>query len=158
MPSPCCQYTQHMVDLTSSTHFEKYRCNKLSRLVGGKQGTDLSDKNLWTFLEKESKDHVLGVENMENQMEGVFNKKVEEKKMNFALLEIEQKEDIERERKAITLETSTLISKRAEFEKEKMDWEQRSHSSFNRGSKSMESLGRKNKFKFRLGSVNFGKQ
>ena len=95
---------------------------------------------------------------MENQMEGVFNKKVEEKKMNFALLEIEQKEDIERERKAITLETSTLISKRAEFEKEKTDWEQRSHSSFNRGSKSMESLGRKNMVKFSLGSFNFGKQ
>ena len=147
-----------MIDLTSSTHYENYRCNKLTRLVGGEQGTDLSGKNLLTFLANESEDHKHGVENMKNQMECVFNKKVEEKQRNFALLEIEQKEYIEGERKAIHLERSTLLSKRAKFEKEKTEWEQRSQSSFNRGSKSMESLGRKNKFKFSLSSVNFGKQ
>ena len=147
-----------MIDLTSSTHYENYRFNKLTRLVGGEHRTDLSGKNLLTFLENESADHKHGVENMKKQMEGVFNKKVEEKQRNFSLLEIKQKEDIERERKAINQERSTLLSKRAEFEKEKNEWEQRSQSSFNRGSKSMESLGRRNKFKFSLSSVNFGKQ
>jgi septin family protein len=147
-----------MIDLTSSTHYENYRCNKLTRLVGGEHGTDISGKNLLTFLENESADHLHGVENMKNQMEGVFNKKVAEKQRNFSVLEIQQKEDIEKERKAIHLERSTLLSKREEFEKEKTEWEQKSQSSFNRGSKSMESLGRRNKFKFSLGSVNFGKQ
>jgi septin family protein len=122
-----------MIDLTSSTHYENYRCNKLTRLVGGEHGTDLSGKNLLTFLENESADHVHGVENMKNQMEGVFNKKVGEKQRNFALLEIKQKEDIERERKAVDLERSTLLSKRAEFEKKETEWEQGSQSSFKRG-------------------------
>jgi septin family protein len=148
------QHTQHMIDLTSSTHYETYRCNKLTRLVGGEPGTDISGKNLLTFLANESADHVHGVENMKNQMECVFNKKVEEKQRNFALLEIQQNEDVEKESKAINLERSTLLSKRAEFEKEKTEWEQRSKSSFNRGSKSMESLGRRNKLNFSLGSVN----
>ena len=147
-----------MIDLTSSTHYENYRSNKLARLVGGEHETDLSAKNLLTFLENKSEDHKHGVENMKKQMEGVFNKKVEEKQRNFALLEIEEKKDIERERKAINLERSTLLSQRAEFEKEKLEWEQRNKSSFTRGSKSMESLGRKSKFKLSLGSARFGKQ
>ena len=147
-----------MIDLTSSTHYENYRCNKLTRLVGGEHGIDLSGKNLLTFFENESEDHKHGVENMKNQMERVFNEKVKEKQRNLALLEIKQKEDIETERKAINLERSTMLSKRAEYEKEKTEWEQRSQSSFNRGSKSMESLGRRNKFKFSLRSVNFSKQ
>jgi len=153
-----CEHTQHMIDLTSSTHYENYRCDKLKRLISGGNDDDLSDKNLLTYFEKESEEHSCKVDNMNKQMGAIFDNKIEEKNQMFDTFEEDQNEDIEKERRKLNLEKENILLRRNEFEKEKTEWDARCLSSTYRSSKSMESLRKKNKFKFSLGSMNFGNQ
>ena len=147
-----------MIDLTSSTHYENYRCDKLKRLISGGNDDDLSDKNLLTYFEKESEEHSCKVDNMNKQMGAIFDNKIEEKNQMFDTFEEDQNEDIEKERRKLNLEKENILLRRNEFEKEKTEWDARCLSSTYRSSKSMESLRKKNKFKFSLGSMNFGNQ
>ena len=147
-----------MIDMTTTTHYENYRCDKLTRLAGGEHGSDGPNKNPLAVLEDECKDHFYKVDEMKKEMQDVFHKQVEEKNKTLDVLKLEHKDDIEKENKALDMEKREVLSKRAEFEKEKTKWEAINFGSANRCSKSMESLRRKKKFVFSLGPVNFGRQ
>ena len=84
--------------------------------------------------------------------------KNEQKNQEFHLFEQDQKKELEREKSAIDAEREIILSERKVFEREKAEWDSRQLSSTYRNSKSMESLRKKNKFKFSLGAINFGNQ
>ena len=145
-----------MVDKTAHTHYENYRCQKLDRLIPGEIGEDLSEKNLLTFLDKESERYVHQIEKMKNQMQIIYEKKFHDMNNNLELFSQLQTEEVERERISLDIETENIARKRKELEKEKAIWDASQLSFMQRNSKSMESLRKKNKFKFSLGTINFG--
>ena len=145
-----------MIDKTSHTHYENYRCQKLNRLIPGDIGEDLSEKNLLTFFEKESERYVHKIEKMKNQMQIICEKKFHDMNNNLELFSQLQTEEVERERISLDIETENIARKRKELEKEKAIWDASQLSFMQRNSKSMESLRKKNKFKFSLGTINFG--
>ena len=118
--------------------------NKLKR-IACHQTCDVSNKNPLAALEDEVKHHQSQMMQMEKEMEEVFNKKVDEKLMNLGTLEQNEKSDIENKRHILNLEKAELYAKRAEFEREKEEWEIQCRS---KESKSTKSLGRRKPFKF----------
>jgi len=145
-----------MIDKTSDNHYENYRCEKLKRLISGETCEDLSDKNLLTFFEKDLGEHMHRIEKMQDQMEILYEKKIEDKNNNLESFDHVQTEEIKRERISMDIEKENIVAKRKELEKEKADWDASRLSFMQRNSKSMESLRKKNKFKFSLGTINFG--
>ena len=153
-----CQYTQNLVDKTAHTHYENYRCEKLDRLIPGEFGEDFSEKNLLTFFEHESERYLHQIEKMKDQMEIIYNQKLESRKKNIFLFDQVQTEEIEGERRSIDIERENIETRRNKFEKEKAEWNASQLSFKKRNSKSMESLRKKNKLKFHLGAINLGNQ
>jgi len=151
-----CQHTQHMIDKTSHTHYENYRCEKLNRLIPGEIGEDLSEKNLLTFFDKESERYVHQREKMRNQMQIIYEKKFHDMNNDLELFSQLQTKEVERERISLDIETESIARKRKELEKEKAIWDASRLSFMQRNSKSMESLRKKNRLKFSLGTINFG--
>ena len=94
------------------------------------------------------------MEKLENEMEEVFNKKVEEKLINLDTVKQSENDDIERKRHLVDLEKAELFSMRAQFEREKLAWETKSQSQLSKST----SLGRKKPFRFSVGTLKFGKQ
>ena len=143
-----------MIDKTITKHYEKFRLQKLTRIAG--LGTvKISNKNPLAAIEDEEKHHHFKMKKLEEEMKEVFNKKVEEKINHLDNVERNENDNIERMRHLIDLEKAELFSLRAQFEREKHEWETTTRS---RQSKSTESLGRKKHFRFSVGTLKFGKQ
>ena len=116
-----------MIDQTINTHYENYRVEKLAKMAG--EGTQLvigSNKNPLAAIEDEEKEHLIKMKNLENEMEEVFNKKVEEKLSHLDTIKQSEIDDVERKRHLVDLEKAELFSMRAQFEREKLAWETKS--------------------------------
>ena len=145
-----------MIDLTTTTYYENYRCDKLTKLAGGEPGqASWANKNPLAAIEDDEKDHIIKMKKMEEEMEEVFNKKVKEKNLNLDTLEKNEEDIIKKKRHLVDLEKAEMFSMRAQFEREKLDCETITR---NQSSKSSESLGRKKHFRFSVGTLKFGKQ
>ncbi|KAF9421606.1 hypothetical protein HW555_002539, partial [Spodoptera exigua] len=74
-------HLQDLKDVTSSVHYENYRCRKLAGLShDGKPHRINSNKNPLAQMEEEKREHDLKMKKMESEMEQVFEMKVREKR------------------------------------------------------------------------------
>ena len=104
-----------------------------------------------TIMEDEQQEGFENVEKMENEMNEIFSKKVDEKIEKIRISEKEEDKHIEKQMQELNLEKSELDFKRHSYQKEKYDFE---HSlSFNTNS-----LGRRKKYNFSVGPLKFGRQ
>ena len=104
-----------------------------------------------TIMEDEQQGEFENVEKMENEMDEIFSKKVDEKIEKMRISEKEEDQNIEKQMQELNLEQSELDFKRHSYQKEKYDFE---HSlSFNTNS-----LGRRKKYNFSVGPLKFGRQ
>eukprot|EP00092_Neocalanus_flemingeri_P007327 GFUD01007913.1.p1 GENE.GFUD01007913.1~~GFUD01007913.1.p1 ORF type:complete len:464 (+),score=180.76 GFUD01007913.1:66-1394(+) len=149
-----CQHTQHLIDLTTTTHYENYRCDKLTRLAGEGM-VSVANKNPLAAIEDEEKEHMIKMKRMELEMEEVFRKKVEEKNSNFESVKNNEEEILEKERQMLDLEKAEMFTRRAQFDREKLDWETKTRQQYAR---STESLGRKKHYRFSVGTFKFARQ
>ena len=120
------------------------------------QEQNILDKNLLAFIQDEQQDHLENVEKIENELNDVFSKKVQEKVEKLTVIEKEENQKIEKQMQKINLEKEELTYRRENFEREKLNFEQNlAFSAFQRCS---DSLGKKKKFLFGMGTLKFGRQ
>ena len=149
------QHTQHLIDVTTTTHYENYRCAKLTRITAGGQDS-WNNKNPLAAIEDEEKEQQDKLRKLKSEMEEVLMQKVKEKNDNLDNMKIYEEESLEQERQIFDLQKAEMDSRRAEFEREKVEWETTSNHQLS--SKSTESLGRKKKYRFSLGTLRLGRQ
>merc|ERR1719228_2051047 len=114
-------HMQDLKDVTSQVHYEKYRCTKLTALALSNEGVMLN-KNPLAVIEDEKNEHQEKLKRMNDDMEDVFRRKVEEKQEKMSRVEREEMERLEREKKQLEEEKLKLASKKEELEKEKKSW------------------------------------
>jgi len=114
-------HMQDLKDVTSQVHYEKYRCTKLTALALSNEGVILN-KNPLAVIEDEKNDHQEKLRKMNDDMEDVFRRKVEEKQEKMSRVEKEDMERLEREKKQLEVEKLKLASKKEELEKDKKSW------------------------------------
>ena len=108
-------------------------------------------KNPTTVMVDDQQEGFENVKKMENEMNDIFSKKVNEKIEKMKTTEKEEDQNIEKQMQELNLEKSELVFKRENYQKEKDDFE---HSlSFNTNS-----LGRRKKYNFSVGPLKFGRQ
>ena len=91
------------------------------------------------------------VEQLEKEMNDVFDKKVSEKIKKMKNEENEEKQKINRQKQDLKLEKYELQSLKEQYEKEKYDFEHSLNFHTN-------SLGRRKKYNFSMGRLKFGRQ
>ena len=80
------------------------------------------NKNPLAVIEDEKNDHQEKLRKMNDDMEDVFRRKVEEKQEKMNRVEKEDMERLEREKKQLEVEKLKLASKKEELENEKKSW------------------------------------
>ena len=80
------------------------------------------NKNPLAVIEDEKNDHQEKLRKMNDDMEDVFRRKVEEKQEKMNRVEKEDMERLEREKKQLEVEKLKLASKKEELEKDKKSW------------------------------------
>uniref|UniRef100_A0A1B0BQ01 Septin-type G domain-containing protein n=1 Tax=Glossina palpalis gambiensis TaxID=67801 RepID=A0A1B0BQ01_9MUSC len=120
-------HLQDLKDVTNTTHYENYRCRKLSALGVADGKARLSNKNPLTQMEEEKREHELKRKIMEADMEQVFEMKVKEKMQKLKDSELELARRHEERKKALELQVRELEEKRREFERERKEWEEANH-------------------------------
>ena len=88
------------------------------------------------------------VEKIEKELNDVFSKKVKEKVEKLTVIEKEENQKIEKQMQKLNLEKGELTYRRENFEREKLNFEQRCS----------DSLGKKIRFLFGMGTLKFGRQ
>eukprot|EP00092_Neocalanus_flemingeri_P039014 GFUD01042470.1.p1 GENE.GFUD01042470.1~~GFUD01042470.1.p1 ORF type:complete len:385 (+),score=123.82 GFUD01042470.1:1125-2279(+) len=114
-------HMQDLKDVTSQVHYEKYRCTKLTALALSNEGVMLN-KNPLAVIEDEQNEHQEKLRRMNDDMEDVFRRKVEEKQEKMNRVEREDMERLEREKKQLEGEKLKLASKKEDLEKDKKSW------------------------------------
>jgi len=119
-------HMQDLKDVTSQIHYEKYRCTKLTALAMSNEGdtTSMKNKNPLAVIEDEKNGHQEKLRKMTNDMEDVFQRKVEEKQEKMNKVEKEEMEKLEKEKKQLEEERVKLTSKKEELENERRSWAQ----------------------------------
>ena len=165
-----CEHTQDLMDTTSSVLYENYRSvtsrlslfnfnlpdrfEKLSKLVSVDVGME-TDKNPLAALEDEVKEHQDKLETMEMEMDQVLERKVQEKNLNLDRMTQKEEDIIEKERQVVDLEKAEIFARKAQLDREKVEWATRLRLY---SSKSTESLTRKRQFRLSVGTFKFGRQ
>ena len=104
-----------------------------------------------TIMEDEQQEWIENVEKMENEMDEIFSKKVDEKMEKMRISEKEEEQNIEKQMQELNLEKSELDFKSLSYQKEKYEFD---HSlPFNTNS-----LGRRKKYNFSVGPLKFRRQ
>ncbi|XP_076339214.1 septin-7-like isoform X2 [Tachypleus tridentatus] len=116
----------HMHDLmevTNNVHYENYRCQKLAGV--GADGTPnvITNKNPFSQMEEEKKEHILKMKKMEKEMEQVFEMKVREKVKKLKDSETDLQRRHEHMTKSLEQQKHELEEKRKIFEREKAAFE-----------------------------------
>ncbi|KAF2363981.1 Septin-type guanine nucleotide-binding (G) domain [Trinorchestia longiramus] len=115
-------HMQDLKEVTSSVHYENYRCRKLS---GGTTDnkTKSTNKNPLALMEEEKKEHSSRMQKMESEMEQVFEMKVKEKMTKLSELEADLQKRNETMRRKLETDMAELEEERERFEKERRAWE-----------------------------------
>ena len=149
--------TIDLIKKTVNVNYEKYRKEKLSEIICTDIKKLKDGETPFTALLEEEKLIEKKLKKMEEEMEMVFQKKVEEKNKHLKRLELAEMESVEKQKQFVNLEKAELFSLRANHEKEKIEWEKNQKKSV-KYSKSTESLSRKKYMKMRLGTLKLGRQ
>ncbi|XP_072944359.1 septin-7 isoform X2 [Epargyreus clarus] len=117
-------HLQDLKDVTSSVHYENYRCRKLAGLShDGKPHRINSNKNPLAQMEEEKREHDLKMKKMESEMEQVFELKVREKRAKLKESEAELARRHEATRRALEAQARELDERQRALLAERAAWE-----------------------------------
>ncbi|XP_013134948.1 PREDICTED: septin-7 isoform X3 [Papilio polytes] len=117
-------HLQDLKDVTSSVHYENYRCRKLAGLShDGKPHRINSNKNPLAQMEEEKREHDLKMKTMESEMEQVFEMKVREKRAKLKESEAELARRHEATRRALEAQAHELEERQRALHAERAAWE-----------------------------------
>ncbi|XP_063820956.1 septin-7 [Ostrinia nubilalis] len=117
-------HLQDLKDVTSSVHYENYRCRKLAGLShDGKPHRINSNKNPLAQMEEEKREHDLKMKKMESEMEQVFEMKVREKRAKLKESEAELSRRHEATRRALEAQARELEERQRALQAERSAWE-----------------------------------
>ncbi|XP_053612696.1 septin-7 isoform X2 [Plodia interpunctella] len=117
-------HLQDLKDVTSSVHYENYRCRKLAGLShDGKPHRINSNKNPLAQMEEEKREHDLKMKKMESEMEQVFEMKVREKRAKLKESEAELARRHEATRRALETQARELEERQRALQAERAAWE-----------------------------------
>ncbi|XP_047041532.1 septin-7 isoform X4 [Helicoverpa zea] len=117
-------HLQDLKDVTSSVHYENYRCRKLAGLShDGKPHRINSNKNPLAQMEEEKREHDLKMKKMESEMEQVFEMKVREKRAKLKESEAELARRHEATRRALEAQARELDERQRALHAERLAWE-----------------------------------
>lgn len=117
-------HLQDLKDVTSSVHYENYRCRKLAGLShDGKPHRINSNKNPLAQMEEEKREHDLKMKKMESEMEQVFEMKVREKRAKLKESEAELARRHEATRRALEAQARDLEERQRALSAERSAWE-----------------------------------
>ncbi|XP_047538350.1 septin-7 isoform X2 [Vanessa atalanta] len=117
-------HLQDLKDVTSSVHYENYRCRKLAGLShDGKPHRINSNKNPLAQMEEEKREHDLKMKKMESDMEQVFELKVREKRAKLKESETELARRHESTRRALEAQARELDERQRALHAEQAAWE-----------------------------------
>ncbi|KAL0851254.1 hypothetical protein ABMA28_007091 [Loxostege sticticalis] len=117
-------HLQDLKDVTSSVHYENYRCRKLAGLShDGKPHRINSNKNPLAQMEEEKREHDLKMKKMESEMEQVFEMKVREKRAKLKDSEAELSRRHEATRRALEAQARELEERQRALQAERTAWE-----------------------------------
>ncbi|XP_052758847.1 septin-7 isoform X3 [Galleria mellonella] len=117
-------HLQDLKDVTSSVHYENYRCRKLAGLShDGKPHRINSNKNPLAQMEEEKREHDLKMKKMESEMEQVFEMKVREKRAKLKESEAELARRHEATRRALEAQARELEERQRALLAERAAWE-----------------------------------
>lgn len=117
-------HLQDLKDVTSSVHYENYRCRKLAGLShDGKPHRINSNKNPLAQMEEEKREHDLKMKKMESEMEQVFEMKVREKRAKLKESEAELARRHEATRRALEAQARELDDRQRALQAERLAWE-----------------------------------
>ncbi|XP_018009991.1 septin-7 isoform X3 [Hyalella azteca] len=115
-------HMQDLKEVTSSVHYENYRCRKLAGGTTDNKSKS-SNKNPLALMEEEKKEHSSRMQKMESEMEQVFEMKVKEKMTKLSELEADLQKRNETMRRKLETDMAELEEERERFEKERRAWE-----------------------------------
>ncbi|XP_045527348.1 septin-7 isoform X5 [Pieris brassicae] len=117
-------HLQDLKDVTSSVHYENYRCRKLAGLShDGKPHRINSNKNPLAQMEEEKREHDQKMKKMESEMEQVFESKVREKRAKLKESEAELARRHEATRRALEAQARELEERQRALQAEQSAWE-----------------------------------
>ncbi|XP_022117541.1 septin-7 isoform X2 [Pieris rapae] len=117
-------HLQDLKDVTSSVHYENYRCRKLAGLShDGKPHRINSNKNPLAQMEEEKREHDQKMKKMESEMEQVFESKVREKRAKLKESEAELARRHEATRRALEAQARELEDRQRALQAEQSAWE-----------------------------------
>ncbi|KAJ2947814.1 hypothetical protein O0L34_g9602 [Tuta absoluta] len=117
-------HLQDLKDVTSSVHYENYRCRKLAGLShDGKPHRINSNKNPLAQMEEEKREHDLKMKKMESEMEQVFEMKVREKRAKLKESEAEMARRHEATRRTLEAQARELEERQRALAAERAAWE-----------------------------------
>ncbi|XP_041975881.1 septin-7 isoform X3 [Aricia agestis] len=117
-------HLQDLKDVTSSVHYENYRCRKLAGLShDGNPHRINSNKNPLAQMEEEKRAHDLKMKKMESEMEQVFETKVREKRAKLKESEAELARRHEATRRALEAQARELEERHRALLAEQAAWE-----------------------------------
>ncbi|XP_045773666.1 septin-7 isoform X1 [Maniola jurtina] len=117
-------HLQDLKDVTSSVHYENYRCRKLAGLShDGKPHRINSNKNPLAQMEEEKREHDSKMKKMEIEMEQVFDMKVREKRAKLKESEAELARRHEATRRALEAQARELEERQRALLAEQAAWE-----------------------------------
>merc|ERR1712181_27304 len=116
--------TMDLINATHNLHYENFRCKELSSLAAIDEGKPtIPNKNPLAVIEDETSRHKLKVKKMEEEMEEVFCKKVEEKHAKIEKAERDAVQRMKKEQEALEGERQELAKRREEYQRELKEWE-----------------------------------
>lgn len=117
-------HLQDLKDVTSSVHYENYRCRKLAGLShDGRPHRINSNKNPLVQMEEEKREHDLKMKTMESELEQVFEMKVREKRAKLKESEAELARRHEATRRALEAQARELEERQRALHAERVAWE-----------------------------------
>ncbi|KAG6455209.1 hypothetical protein O3G_MSEX009092 [Manduca sexta] len=117
-------HLQDLKDVTSSVHYENYRCRKLAGLShDGKPHRINSNKNPLAQMEEEKREHDQKMKKMESEMEQVFEMKVREKRAKLKESEAELARRHDATRRALEAQARELDERQRALHAERAAWE-----------------------------------
>ncbi|XP_013782898.1 septin-7-like [Limulus polyphemus] len=116
-------HMQDLTEVTNNVHYENYRCQKLAGVGADGAPSVITNKNPFSQMEEEKKEHIVKMKKMEKEMEQVFEMKVREKIQKLKDSETDLQRRHEHMAKSLEQQKHELEEKRKTFEREKAAFE-----------------------------------
>lgn len=118
-------HMQDLKDVTSNVHYENFRCHKLAGVVSSPDPKHFQapSRDPMAQFEVEKKEHEIKMRKMEQEMEEVFEMKVQEKMQKLREIEADLNRRKEQMKKTLEQQQQELNNKRRQFDEDKRHFE-----------------------------------